>query len=128
MRRLPQDGLEIGHRPEAEQTNPLLWILSCGSIGRVACEAVKPKLARGDGKPQLVAEQNEAGFNPQQIGRREPCWTGVLRQQCPDWLACVARQHDLKTSLTGIAKPANAARHPGNARTHMREVGKLSKR
>ena len=52
----------------------------------------------------------------------------MAREDGPDRLALGARQHDLEAALARIAEASDSARHAGDPRAHMREIGERPQR
>src|SRR5262249_35034402 len=92
---------------------------------RFGRKAAKLELRSRDWKTQLVREQEEARFDPQNVRGGEPSRTRMAGKRRPDHVTRGARQDNFEA--TGVAKASATARHPGNVRPHMRKIWQGSK-
>ena len=98
-----------------------------------ACSALfgrKPaelELRSRDWKAQLVCEQQEARFDPQNVRGGETRRTRMAGERRPDHVTRGARQDNLKAPFAGVTEASDTAGHSGNVRLHMRKIWQGSK-
>src|SRR6516162_8977492 len=127
--RLPQQRLAIARSLEAEQAHALLSFCrvmpACSA--RFGCEPAKLELRSRYWKTQLVREQEEARFDPQNVRGGEPRRTRMAGKRRPDHVTRGARQDNFEAAFAGVAEASDKAGHPGNVRPHMRKIWQGSK-
>src|SRR5262249_56781705 len=127
--RLPQQRLAIARSLEAEQAHaPLSFcrvMPACSA--RFGCEPAKLELRSRDRKTQLVREQEEARFDPQNVRGGEARPTRMAGNRRSDHATRLAPQGPFETALPPPAPPSDTAGHPRQGRPHMRKIWQGSK-
>src|SRR5215510_1126263 len=94
---------------------------------RFGCEPAKLELRSRDRKTQVVREQEEARFDPQNVRGGETRRTRMAGERRPDHVTRGARQDNFEAPFAGVAEASDTAGYSGNVRLHMRKIWQGSK-